>query len=205
MTRAAASTPPDFDRNVFVNCPFDATYQPLFRAIVFTVQDAGFGARCALELIDGGDVRVEKIVRIIGKCRFGIHDISRTELDAAHGLPRFNMPFELGLDLGARRFGAAHLKQKVQLVLDRDQFRYQKFLSDIAGQDVAAHHDSAAGIVRLVRNWLRTVTKRHDMPGERKIDARRLVFERELPALCHDAGLDPANIPFADLTNLIIR
>jgi len=32
------------------------------------------------------------------------HDISRTELNE-HSLPRFNMPLELGLFLGASRFG----------------------------------------------------------------------------------------------------
>ena len=46
---------------------------------------------------DRYDLRLLKILCIIGECRLGIHDISRTELDAASGLPRFNMPLELGL------------------------------------------------------------------------------------------------------------
>ena len=88
---------PDFDRNVFINCPFDDAYQSIFRAVIFTVYAAGGHARCALEVSDGGEVRIAKILRIIEDCRFGVHDISRTELDAATGLPRFNMPLELGL------------------------------------------------------------------------------------------------------------
>lgn len=88
-----------YDDNVFLNVPFDNRYTELFRALVFTVQDCGFNARCALEADNSADVRVEKLYRIIGECRFGIHDISRTSLDRASGLPRFNMPLELGLFL----------------------------------------------------------------------------------------------------------
>jgi len=36
---------PQFDRNVFINCPFDAAYAPIFEAVVFAVYDAGFYAR----------------------------------------------------------------------------------------------------------------------------------------------------------------
>jgi hypothetical protein len=34
---------------------------------------------------------------MIEECRFGINDLSAVELGATAGLPRFNMPFELGL------------------------------------------------------------------------------------------------------------
>jgi hypothetical protein len=33
--------PLGFDKNVFINCPFDDKYQLLFRAIIFTVHDMG--------------------------------------------------------------------------------------------------------------------------------------------------------------------
>jgi hypothetical protein len=124
--------------NVFINCPFDAGYRDLFRAVVFTVIDCGFKARCALEFDDGSEVRMDKIERLIGECRYGIHDLSRTELDPTHRLPRFNMPLELGLFLGAKRFGGNDHKQKNCLILDIEQFRYQKFISDLGGQDVRA-------------------------------------------------------------------
>lgn len=81
-----------YTKNVFVNCPFDDEYKPVFKAIVFTVLSCGLGVRCALEVDDGSEVRIEKIIRITKECRFGIHDISRTELDKVNALPRFNMP-----------------------------------------------------------------------------------------------------------------
>ena len=37
-----------YDENVFINCPFDGEYQPLFRALVFAVQICGFVPRSAL-------------------------------------------------------------------------------------------------------------------------------------------------------------
>jgi hypothetical protein len=93
------------ERDVFINCPFDAKYRPLLRGLLFAVHDCGFRARSALEVEDSGEVRVQKIVRIIAESPFGIHDISRVEADPRTNLPRFNMPLELGLFLGAKAFG----------------------------------------------------------------------------------------------------
>ena len=93
------------EKDVFINCPFDATYRPLLRGLVFAVHDCGFIARSALEVEDSGEVRVQKIIRIIGESPYAVHDISRVELDTRTNLPRFNMPLELGLFLGARAFG----------------------------------------------------------------------------------------------------
>jgi len=86
----------EFDVGVFINCPFDQAYLKIFHSIVFVVIHCGFRARCAQEIDDGGEVRIEKIASIIASCRFGIHDLSRTELDRLNRLPRFNMPLELG-------------------------------------------------------------------------------------------------------------
>ena len=154
-----------YDRNVFINCPFDGDFQPLRDAIVFAVMNCGFLPRCALERVDSGEVRIEKICRIISECRFGIHDISRTELSADSRLPRFNMPFELGLYLGAARFGEIKQRKKCSLIFDTEPYRYQKFLSDIAGQDISAHHGNPAQAISQIRDWLATSSRRSDLPG----------------------------------------
>src|SRR5262245_21173689 len=108
-----------YHENVFINCAFDGPYKALFEAIVFAVFDCGFRARCSLEIEDSGQIRMEKILNIIAECKLGISDLSRTELDEAHKLPRFNMPLELGLFLGAKRYGRDKQKRKNCLVLDR--------------------------------------------------------------------------------------
>src|SRR5258705_9179249 len=99
----------------------------------------GFRDRCALEASNAGNVRIDKIQNIIPECKYSIHDLSRTQLDKIHRLPRFNMPLELGFDLGCKRFGKEHEQEKVVLVMDIERFRYQRFISDISGQDVYAH------------------------------------------------------------------
>src|SRR5215207_1418992 len=91
--------------DVFINCPFSDDYRDFFNAIVFTIVRSGFVPRCALELNDGAVNRFEKICKIIEDCSYAVHDISKTELDKKSGLPRFNMPLELGVFLGAKRFG----------------------------------------------------------------------------------------------------
>jgi hypothetical protein len=89
---------------VFINCPFDEEYAPILRAIVFCIYRCGFIPTTALNEDNALDNRLQKIERCIEKCRYGIHDISRTELNT-NNLPRFNMPFELGMFFGAKRFG----------------------------------------------------------------------------------------------------
>lgn len=161
MTRARAT--PKYEDNVFVNCPFDSGYEPVFHAILFVVHDCGYVARCALEADDSGDIRIEKILAIIDQCKFGIHDISRTELNE-HNLPRFNMPLELGLFLGARRFGRGRAK-KITLILDTERYRYREFCSDIAGQDIQPHTKDPIECIKVVRNWLRSNKLGVRIPG----------------------------------------
>ncbi|MCH7713058.1 MAG: hypothetical protein IIC99_05500 [Chloroflexi bacterium] len=120
-----------YNDNVFINCPFDISYKPIFDALVFTIYDCGFVARCSLEEDAAGEARLTKIIDIVSECRYSVNDISRTELDPATGLPRFNMPFELGLFLGARSFGGKVQRAKRCLIIDKEQYRYQQFLSDL--------------------------------------------------------------------------
>jgi hypothetical protein len=144
-----------YAKSVFINCPFDAQYKPLFEAIVFAIFHCGFRPRCALEIDDSSEVRIDKVFKIIADCKYGIHDISRTEVTSAAGLPRFNMPLELGMFLAAKRFGTGEQKQKVCLILDSLPYRYQQFISDIAGQDIQVHSNSVQAAITVVRNWLR--------------------------------------------------
>ena len=117
-----------YNSSVFINCPFDDEFESIRNAIVFAIYDCGFIPRCALEENNSGNVRFDKIQRIIAKCKFGVHDISRTELDAHNNLPRFNMPLELGVFLGAKRYGGPDQRRKNCLILDREQYRYQQFI-----------------------------------------------------------------------------
>jgi hypothetical protein len=173
----------DYRISVFINCPFDKPYRRLFRAIVFTVICCGFRARCALEIDDSSQVRIDKIFRIITDCRYGVHDLSRTELDSKNRLPRFNMPLELGMFLGVRHSGSAIHKDKVCLVLDKAEYRYQKFISDIAGQDIRAHAKELGTVITRTRDWLRSHSD-SPLPGGKEIERQYKRFNKSLPELC---------------------
>ena len=168
--------------------------------MVFAVHDCGFIARCALEEGDASQVRIDKIYNIIADCRYGIHDISRTELDKNSGLPRFNMPLELGVFLGAKKFGRNEQKKKNCLILDKEQYRYQQFISDIAGQDVPAHNNDPEEMVKAVRDWLLTASDRKTIPSGSIIGERYQEFIGDLPQIAQAFQLEVEELIFNDYT-----
>ncbi len=194
----------DYAYNVFINCPFDRGYRPIFQAIVFTVIDCGFKPLCAMSIRDAGEARVAKICRLIRDCGLGVHDLSRTQLDPINRLPRFNMPFELGLFLGAKEYGDPRQKRKNCLIMDRERHRFQKFISDIAGQDIAGHESRPEHAIRAVRDWLRDSAPRsRHIPGGAEISARYERFRRELPRLCRTIKVRREELTYVDYTHTI--
>lgn len=194
-----------YRRSVFLNCPFDVSYRSLLEALVFTVRYTGLRPRCALEIDDSAEFRLEKVFRIISECQWGIHDISRAGLDAATALPRFNMPLELGIFLGCKRFGDAVQNQKGCLILDRESYRYRTFLSDLSGQDIHAHQDEPRVLVHEVRSWLRSATGRVQMPGGEEIWLRYGLFREELPRIAARMKVLPNELTFPDYLNAVAR
>lgn len=195
-----------FGDRVFLNVPFDRRYKALFEALVFAVHDCGYFARCALEGDDGSVVRLNKIFDIVAECQYGIHDLSRTTLDRATRLPRFNMPLELGVFLGAKHFGSTKQQSKTCLILDRDPYRYQVFCSDIAGQDIRAHRNEGALAIGLVRDWLRASRKNAsaNIPGGARITQRYRQFRSDLPEMCDSGGLEAGSLIFLDYRTLVV-
>lgn len=201
------NTASGYATNVFINCPFDVEFESLFHAIVFAVIQCGYTVRCALEADDTGATRIDRIYRLIEDCRFGVHDISRIEHDTVNNLPRFNMPFELGLFLGARRFGARPHRDKHCLVLEAERYRYQKYLSDIAGQDIRQHGNDPAKAVGAVRDWLAVSRPKSakPLPGATAIMRHYGEFQANLPAMLRAADLEPAELGFFDRANLMAQ
>lgn len=201
-------TPPHpYDASVFINCPFDPPYAPMMRALTFGVYDCGFIPRSALEEDNAGEVRYQKIVRMIEECRFGIHDISHVKLDRSTRLPRFNMPLELGLFLGATAFGDERNRGKQCLIVDRDSFRYQKFCSDISGQDIRGHSAKPPTAISVVRNWLSIPAAQNDVvvPSGSVIVERYKRFENDLPEWCRELQLVPTELTYSDQSRLMER
>ncbi len=193
-----------FEQSVFINCPFDhPDYDPIFDAIVFAIHDCGYVPRCTKEIDDGGDQRAQKLYDLIKQSKFGIHDISFTELDRASNLPRFNMPYELGLFMGCREIGTKAQKQKRTLILDKENYRYQKFLSDISGQDPKAHEMKPEKAIKCVREWLNVSPDGKLTPGGQKIVNRYKEFTSVLPEMSNQFDIDHVNLTFIDYGELV--
>ena len=190
-------------RDVFINCPFDTEYKLFFQATVFVVIRSGFRPRCALETDDSSENRFEKICNIISDCRYGIHDISRTQLDGRYKLPRFNMPLELGVFLAAKRFGARAHKLRRCIVFDKQQYRYQKYISDIAGRDINSHDGRLPILIEKLASWLRRESGDRKVPGGRKIASEFNVFKREIAKICAARNLQPGELTFGDYAQMV--
>lgn len=196
---------PSRSNSVFINCPFDDVFQPLLRAACFTIIACGYTPRCALDFGDSGAVRLQEIVRLITQCGRSIHDISRVELDRDSQLPRFNMPLELGADLGLRLAGPARQRDRRILILDTEKHRYDKTLSDISGMDIEAHGDSVDMMIKRVRDWLNANRgDRPILPGATAIAEDHATYLTLAPDIIAALRLDPHDtLPHPDYLHVV--
>lgn len=177
-----------YSRSVFINCPYDAEYLPLLQALVFTVHSCEFVARLAMLEIGSQDTRLDKLVELVRACRFGVHDLSRLPRPGGDELPRFNMPFELGLSYGAFQFGPRRCRQMRLLVLEAEPFRHQKTVSDLAGIDPKAHGNSEEKLIRCVRDFLAAHLQPRPI-GAARVRGLYVEFQAALPTLAAHHGL----------------
>jgi len=177
--------------NVFVNVPFDADYEPLFEALVFTIFACGYRVRCALEESDSGDIRLDKLIELIRESPRSIHDLSRIE-PGDNELPRFNMPFELGLALGAKRFGRRP-RDRIKIMV-AERYRLPAYLSDLGGNDPEAHEQEPDKVIRIVRNYLRHSPRGGMLAGPAKLAADFTTFKTRLPAIAKGMDFQPEEV-----------
>jgi hypothetical protein len=153
----------------------------------------GFQPRCALDYSDSGVVRFAEFIRILTGRDRSVHDISRVELDAVSRLPRFNMPLELGADLGLRLAGPPPQRRRKTLILDSEANRYDKTLSDISGMDIEVHGNDIRALIRVVRDWLNANrdTGTPPLPGAVAISTDYDAYLTIAPDIVADLRFDP--------------
>jgi hypothetical protein len=134
--------------SVFLNIPYDKEFEDLYVAYIVGLTQLGLRVNATLAVPNQG--RLETIIRLIGKSNVSIHDLSRDRL--SKGIPRFNMPLELGLAL--YRSHATKGRHRVY-VFESKPYRAQKSTSDINGIDPQIHHGTAKGVMAGLRNILR--------------------------------------------------
>jgi hypothetical protein len=67
--------------DVFINVPFDGTYERLFLALISGLVGLGLNPRCVLEIPPDQD-RLRRLHSIVQACPFSLHDLSRVVLTA---------------------------------------------------------------------------------------------------------------------------
>ncbi len=109
----------DFERSVFINCPFDEDFFPLLKAMLWVLVHAGLKPRLTLERSNAAEGRLDKIRELIEASKYGIHDLSRLKAKKKGEIYRLNMPFELGLDYACKHYSPdPRQKGKVLLLLE---------------------------------------------------------------------------------------
>lgn len=150
--------------DVFINCPFDDRFESLYLAYIAGLVGTGLTPRCVLEIPSGGSSRLERLFGLLADCRWSVHDLSCVTLDArAPRVPRFNMPFELGLAAALRLTGSHRW-----FVFEAQAHRIQKSISDINGIDPLIHGGSARGVLREITN---AFDRAHLQPTPEQLEA----------------------------------
>ena len=165
-------------QSVFLNIPYDSQFEDLYLAYIVGLTQLGLRINATLAVPNQG--RLDRIMELIEESDFSIHDLSRIE--ASSGIPRFNMPLELGLALSRSR--ATHGRHQV-FVFEKRRYRILRSTSDINGIDPQIHHGRPRGVMVGLRNIFRQLDRTTSVPE--MLTSYRAV-KRRLPELRRVAG-----------------
>ncbi len=188
------------ENNVFINCPFDNEYFPLLKCLLFTVIYIGLDPKIS-ETSDSGQIRLDTIKNLMIVSKYSIHDLSRMEISKRTGLPRFNMPFECGIDFGLKLSNEKKYSEKKFLILDKDRFRYQSVISDISGNDIKSHNNDQEKIIQSVRDWFKTF--KPDIPNYKEIFLQYKEFAFDYNKTLENDGYNPNKIDSVTFSDVL--
>lgn len=178
-------------KNVFINCPFDNLYFTLLKPLLFTLIYIELDPQIS-ETSDSGEVRLHKIKDLMSNSKFSIHDLSRMDSIKKNDLPRFNMPFECGIDFGIKLSNPQLFRDKKFLILEKEQYRYQKVISDISGNDIKSHKNDPEQIIKVVRDWFKPTM--NNIPMYKEIWLAYNEFDFDYEEILTESGYDPKDI-----------
>jgi hypothetical protein len=167
--------------SVFLNIPYDSAFENLYLAYIAGLSAFGLIPRATLE-IPTSRRRLERILGLIQQCGYSIHDLSRIQLDPrAPRVPRFNMPFELGLAVAHD----ARNSRQTWYVCETVPYRINKSLSDLDGTDVRIHGGTVRGVFGALCEIFVRKTRQ---PSVQEMYRIYLVIRRNLPRIMRQAG-----------------
>lgn len=177
---ATADAPEKTVFGVFLNIPYDEGFVDLYLAYLAGISSFGLTPRATIE-IPGGELRVERIFKLLAQCPWSIHDVSRLEA-------RFNMPFELGLAVAWAKLEKP--SEHLWFVFAGGSARTRRAFSDLLGSDSYFHRSRPSGVLRELCNAF-VRTERRPTIGQMTQIFRDL--KKALPAIMAAAG---AKSPF---------
>lgn len=187
-------------QNVFINCLFDKTYFPLLKPLLFTLVYVGLIPKIS-ETADSGQIRLLNIKNLMSVSKYSIHDLSRMEPLRKNEYPRFNMPFECGIDFGLKLSNEANFGEKKFLILEKEQYRYHKVISDIAGNDIKSHRNEPEQIIKVVRDWFKPTIS--EIPRHKEIWLAYNEFAFDYENILVSEGYDPQEINAVTFSDII--
>lgn len=164
-------------QSVFLNVPYDSPFENLYLAYIVGLTQLGLTINATLAVPNQG--RLDRIVNLIEQSDASIHDLSRIELSS--GIPRFNMPLELGLALYRSR--ATNGRHKV-FVFEKKPYRMQHSTSDVSGIDPQIHNGRPKGVMAGLRN----IFYQEDGTTVPEMLSSYRAVKRRLPELRRNAG-----------------
>ncbi len=164
--------------SVFLNIPYDGAFENLYLAYIVGLTQLGLQIKATLAVPNQG--RLSTIIKLIEESEFSIHDLSRIE--ASRGVPRFNMPVELGLAL--YRSHVTNGRHRV-FVFESTRYRAQRSTSDVNGIDPQIHSGTPKGLMSGLRNIFRQPRDVTTVPE--MLSSYRAV-KQKLPQLRRNSG-----------------
>ena len=164
-------------QSVFLNIPYDAEFEELYLAYIVGLTQLGLKINATLALPNQD--RLKRIVGLIEKSDVSIHDLSRIE--SSSGIPRFNMPLELGLALF--RSHVTRGRHRV-FVFEKKAYRVQRSTSDVNGIDPQIHKGRPKGVMAGLRN----IFNQPDGTTVPEMLSSYRAVRRKLPELRRNAG-----------------
>jgi hypothetical protein len=168
--------------HVFLNIPYDKKFERLYLAYIAGISAFGLVPRATLE-IPTGIRRLDRILELLSTCQFALHDLSRVEVDRTPPCtPRFNMPFELGISVAWAHLGRG---QHSWFVLESQNYRLSKSLSDLNGTDVHIHNGTISGVFRALAN---AFVRQHRRPSVQQMRQIYLDLRQNLAGILETSG-----------------
>lgn len=165
--------------DVFLNIPFADSHEFLYIALIAGLVALRLNPRCVLE-IPPQQSRLQRLYQLIASCPYSIHDLSYVRLSpTGHRVPRFNMPFELGIAVAvalATEGAEAHQFR----IFEARPYRMQQSLSDLLGHDPYIHRGRADGVLESLLDVFSDLREAPELVEMRRLcrDLRRFRSER---------------------------